>query len=112
MSSATDGFKDEPVVQTLKIVDVIDCVAGNAPDSDGRPISMLTFAHLGELEQTLAVSFEDTKRLVTRLLESLAAHGNECAIYLLDKYFLPSDAREDDDDDLDEGEAWKKETEA
>lgn len=78
---------DKPLVQMLRVIDLIDCVPGHAPTVGGRPISMITFAHLGELEQPLALSFEDTKLLTTKLLESLAEHGHEPADWLLKEYF-------------------------
>lgn len=80
---------DRPVPMRLRIVDVIDCVAGNAPDANGRPISMLTLAHLGDLEQPLAISYDDTKLLVTMLLQSLADHGSDFAEFLLKHFTRP-----------------------
>lgn len=92
---------DKPLVQMLRVIDLIDCVPGHAPTVGGRPISMITFAHLGELEQPLALSFADTKLLATQLLESLAEHGHEPAGWLLKKYFQAhrSDFDVDDADD-------------
>lgn len=84
---ADANVMEESVPQRVKIVDVIDCVAANAPDENGRPISMLTLAFLGELEQPLAISYDDTILLVTKLLQSLADHGNDFAEVMLDKHF-------------------------
>jgi hypothetical protein len=92
---------DKPIVQMLRVIELIDCVPGHAPTVGGRPISMITFAHLGELEQPLALSFEDTKLLTTKLLESLAEHGHEPSRWLLKEYFQAhkSDLGLDDSDD-------------
>ena len=94
---------DRPVPMRLRIVDLIDCVAANAPDANGRPISMLTLAYMGELEQPLAISYSDSKLLVTKLLQSLADHDNDFAEFLLKKHFSgsdnESDVRETDGDD-------------
>lgn len=109
-----DPRADDERPVTLRIVELIDCVAANAPDAGGRPISMITLAHLGEIEQPLALSYDDTKRLVTKLLESLSHHGNEYATKILDRYFcgpskMPLDDDEAGDGDGDEdGEAWKR----
>ena len=74
---------DRPVPMRLRIVDLIDCVAANAPDANGRPISMLTLTYMGELEQPLAISYSDSMLLVTKLLQSLADHDNAFAEFLL-----------------------------
>lgn len=83
---------DRRVPMRLRIVDVIDCVAANAPD--GRPITMLTLAYMGDLEQPLAISYDDLKLLVTKLLQSLSDHENAFATELLKRYFEPRDGRD------------------
>jgi hypothetical protein len=116
-STADDG--DAPLAQTLRIVELIDCVAANAPVKNGRPVTMVTLAHLGELEQPLCLSFDDSKLLVTKLLQSLSDHGNEYAEYLLEEHFSQGKKkreREIGGDLIDEGEdeaddTWKKDQE-
>lgn len=100
-SSAMERRRDDPDpdAQTLRIVDVMYACAGNAPDANGRPITILTLAHLGEIEQSLAISYGDTKLLVTKLLQSLADHGNQFAFDLLDEYFTRDHQDGDDIED-------------
>ena len=92
-----EGF----VKQRLKVVTVMDCVPGDTTDDD-VPITILTLAHDGEIEEPLCVSIEDTERLVVDLLISLASHDDEFARYLVDTYF--SNADDDDDEGEDEQE--------
>lgn len=112
MSQDPSTSDDDAVPMLLHVVDVIDCIAGNTPNAEGRPISILTLAHLGELEQPLCISYEDSKRLVTLLLQSLADHGNDFAIRLMEEHFasgFEADEEDPDSDDGDdeEGESWK-----
>lgn len=93
---------DSPVRQTLKIVELLECVPGHATHPDGPPITILTLGHLGEVEQPLLLTVEDTQKLVVDLLISLAHHGDDFAEGLLHKHFrdneyVPEDGRREMD---------------
>ena len=77
---------DKPIPQHLRPVAVMHCVPGNLDHEDGEPITILTLAHKGEVEQALAISIPDTERLVIRALHSLATHGDRDARKLLYRY--------------------------
>jgi hypothetical protein len=62
MGKRRDDY-DKPVKQRLRVVTLIDLVSGWAEVENGDPISIMTLAHLGELEQPLMLTFEDTKLL-------------------------------------------------
>src|SRR4051794_22730011 len=96
---------------------VMDCVAGHARTPDGEPITILTLAHLDEIEQPMLLTLDDTERLVIKCLESLATAKDSFAAYILQRYFGADEIKNpphtdpdgtDDDDDDDPFEAWKK----
>jgi hypothetical protein len=73
----------------MKVVNLMECVPGDC--DDGRPITVITFAHLGEVEAPLMLTMRDTERLCTDLLVSLAEHGCKTSQEILDRYFERED---------------------
>ena len=69
--------------ELLKIVELLDCEAGLR--DDGRPIVILRFGHLSEIEPSLMLSRWDAQRLLPLLLQSLATHGDSFASHLADR---------------------------
>src|SRR5687767_12840040 len=90
-----DDDDDATIRQKLKVVEVLECVPGNARTTDGPPITILTLAYKGEVQQALLVSLRDTKKLVTDLLVALAHHGDAFAKDLLDEHFPADDYPKD-----------------
>ena len=84
----------------LRAVTVMDCVPGNLDHADGEPITILTLAYKDEIEQPLAITIPDTKRLVVKTLISLAISGDEMAEHLLNTYFT-------DEEDGKPSAAWE-----
>jgi hypothetical protein len=74
----------------------MDCVPGNVDHVNGEPITILTLAHNDEIEQPMAVTIPDTKRLVVQCLISLAVHGDDKADHILDHHFSDGDGDDDD----------------
>lgn len=100
---------DEPVHQRLKVAHVMDCTPGNVESENGQPITILTLASGDEIEQPLALSIGDTQRLVVDFLTSLAAHGDDFALYLLDKYFTEEDEAQEEAQEESAEEEWNEE---
>ncbi len=101
-----DISSDPPVRQRLKVVTLMDCVPGDADPVEGEtekePITILLFSHLDEMEEPLMLSVADTETLMVKLLSSLAAHGDDFAEYLLDRYFADDDDAHAETEDIDD----------
>jgi hypothetical protein len=82
----TDSSNDTVRLQ-LKVMQLLDCVAGNARTPDGPKIIILKLAHLDEIEQPMMFSIYDAQRLVWLLLFAMKDHGDDVARKLLRKYF-------------------------
>jgi hypothetical protein len=101
---------EEPSIgRRMRVMTLIDCVAGYAERPNGPPITILTLACGEQIEQPLMLSIDDTQSLFIKCVESLATHGDDFAKYSLEKYLTekPGADTECDTDD-DEGEEWKK----
>jgi hypothetical protein len=86
--------RDESIRQRVKSVQFMNCTAGKMAKRKGQPVTILTFAHEGEIDPPMALSISDTKALVVRLLSSLAAHDDDYADAVLDQHFRASDGSE------------------
>jgi hypothetical protein len=92
--------EDKPVTQRLLVMTLLDCIPGEAKplphETQRTPITIITFSNGGEIEQPLMLTIPDTKKLVVKLLESLARHGDEKAEMLVNRYFTPPEKSDDD----------------
>src|SRR5262245_607653 len=83
--------EDDPVRQMLRVVQLLDCVPGNAETPRHEPISILTLGHMGEVEQPMLLTIDDSRSLMTKLLRSLTAHGDKNANAAMETYLQQND---------------------
>ena len=89
MNQNGDNAHDEPIAQMLKVVELLDCVAGRADDSTkGEPIAIITMGHRKEVETPLMLRLRDSKSLVIKLLIVLATHGDAVAQNIMENQFV------------------------
>jgi hypothetical protein len=90
---------DHPIPMQLKPVQLLQCTPGHAGEANtGKPITIVTLGHEGEVEQPMRFSIEDTQRLVVDCLCSLATHGDAFASDLVERYFQGTTPEVDPED--------------
>jgi hypothetical protein len=86
--------ENEPIAQTLKQIDLLDCLPGRADDpKSGEPIAIITVGHRKEVEHPLMLSLRDSRSLAIKLLEVLATYDDRIAQKILTKYFMTDEGR-------------------
>ncbi len=68
------------------VVHLMDCAPGNFDRPDGTAATIVTIAR-GHMIEPLVFSLDDSRRLATKLLVSLATAENQFARKLLDEHF-------------------------
>jgi hypothetical protein len=81
------GEADDPIPQSLRVVEYIDCVPGRTAGRTERPIAIITLAHLGELDQPLMLDLCDARRLAEALTAVMTHFGENAATQRDDECF-------------------------
>ncbi|HEX8911945.1 MAG TPA: hypothetical protein VF796_06265 [Humisphaera sp.] len=83
------GREERPEFYAIRAV-LMSCTPVNYDGPKGEPASVVTIARKDAIEP-LVFSMDDTRKLVTKLLVSLATYGDEHAEKVLDEMF-PADS--------------------
>ena len=83
-----DGKEERPEFHAIKVV-LMNCTPANYDHADGEPASVVTIARR-DLIEPLVFNMDDTRKLVTKLLVSLATYEDKHAQKVLDALF-PAD---------------------
>lgn len=88
--SVVDDSEQRPEYHAVPVV-VLNYAPANCDHADGEPASTLSIAGTDGSIQPLVFSIQDTRKLVTRALITLATYDDPLAEKMLDKFFESDD---------------------